>query len=400
MGGAFIGLADDWSAIYFNPAGLAQLEGREVVLRFMQANPAISESHSVANQSPGGIFPNVYKTMFGTPEITQFKETDAESAHYYYPGIAGYQKLGEWTLGWGPYVVQADYIDWEDHIEDVNHPPNDIDASFERKMFLLVTNFSLAREVRSNFMVGAGLNVLYLRLKNHIRKAYTNYNPTPSLVSYTFHYDMNTSGVGLEGLFGLLYKPTDRFSIGCVYRTGDTLHLDGRAHYSLIPYWPAESSDVDQHFHHPPTYGVGIAYRPIERLVLTADWTRTDWTDWGNYIRYETEGIGLKSPPWHSLDWDRSDKARLGAEYTLRSGVKLRAGVYYDPPAAPSEQVGLDGIVDTYRRTYSLGVGWKAGLWKIDAGYLYAWGRRYGPGESRNTVEAHSLIFSFCRSFL
>ena len=27
MGGAFIGLADDWTAIYWNPAGLTQLTG-------------------------------------------------------------------------------------------------------------------------------------------------------------------------------------------------------------------------------------------------------------------------------------------------------------------------------------------------------------------------------------
>jgi len=393
MGGAFIGLADDWSAIYWNPAGLAQLDGREVVLRFMYAHPSITDSDSVANQAPDGVFPKIYPT-----EPSQFEETEAEPMHFFYPGIAGYQGLGKWTLGWAPYVVLGDYVDWEDRVKDGLN--NDIDASFERKMFLMVTNFSLAREVRPNFMVGVGLNVLYLRLKNHINKVYINTTANPYTPDYTFHYDMKTSGVGLEGIFGLLYKPTDRFSIGCVYRTGDTIHLDGRAHYKLSLMPPAESSDIDQHFHHPPTYGVGIAYMPIERLVLTADWTRTDWTDWGNYIRYATEGIGLRNPPWHSLDWDRSDKARLGAEYTLRSGVKLRAGVYYDPAAAPSEQVGLDRIVDTHRRTYSFGVGWKAGLWKLDAGYIYTWGRRYTPEGSRNTVEAHSFTFSFIRPFL
>ena len=32
MGGAFIGVADDWTAIYWNPAGLAQLHGAGVGL--------------------------------------------------------------------------------------------------------------------------------------------------------------------------------------------------------------------------------------------------------------------------------------------------------------------------------------------------------------------------------
>ncbi|PIP39595.1 hypothetical protein COX18_09635, partial [Candidatus Desantisbacteria bacterium CG23_combo_of_CG06-09_8_20_14_all_40_23] len=30
MGGAFIGLADEWTAIYWNPAGLTQLQGKGV----------------------------------------------------------------------------------------------------------------------------------------------------------------------------------------------------------------------------------------------------------------------------------------------------------------------------------------------------------------------------------
>ena len=30
MGGAFIGLADDYSAVYWNPAGITQIKGMEV----------------------------------------------------------------------------------------------------------------------------------------------------------------------------------------------------------------------------------------------------------------------------------------------------------------------------------------------------------------------------------
>ena len=32
MGGATLGLADDWSALYWNPAGLAYLRGSEIIL--------------------------------------------------------------------------------------------------------------------------------------------------------------------------------------------------------------------------------------------------------------------------------------------------------------------------------------------------------------------------------
>ena len=32
MGGAFIGLADDYSAVYWNPAGITQIQGMEVTV--------------------------------------------------------------------------------------------------------------------------------------------------------------------------------------------------------------------------------------------------------------------------------------------------------------------------------------------------------------------------------
>ncbi|MEA1927745.1 MAG: hypothetical protein U9N73_06025 [Candidatus Auribacterota bacterium] len=40
MGGAYIGLADDWTASYWNPAGLSQLEGSGVGANFLSPHPS------------------------------------------------------------------------------------------------------------------------------------------------------------------------------------------------------------------------------------------------------------------------------------------------------------------------------------------------------------------------
>ena len=50
MGGAFAGVADDFTAIYWNPAGLAQIRQSEVYVGFQRNG---RESQSVFNGSQG-----------------------------------------------------------------------------------------------------------------------------------------------------------------------------------------------------------------------------------------------------------------------------------------------------------------------------------------------------------
>ena len=40
MGGAFVGVADDFTAMYWNPAGLAQMQQREVQVSFLRNSRA------------------------------------------------------------------------------------------------------------------------------------------------------------------------------------------------------------------------------------------------------------------------------------------------------------------------------------------------------------------------
>ena len=50
MGGAFVGVADDFTAMYWNPAGLAQMQRREVQVSFLRNSRA---NDSIFNGIPG-----------------------------------------------------------------------------------------------------------------------------------------------------------------------------------------------------------------------------------------------------------------------------------------------------------------------------------------------------------
>jgi long-subunit fatty acid transport protein len=61
MGGAFAGVADDFTAIYWNPAGLAQMTNREVRVSFLRNG---RETESTFNGTPG--FSDLSNTRFGS----------------------------------------------------------------------------------------------------------------------------------------------------------------------------------------------------------------------------------------------------------------------------------------------------------------------------------------------
>ena len=52
MGGAFIGVADDWTALYWNPAGLSQLNEKGVAFSLEYLQVMAHDSSGLANPIP------------------------------------------------------------------------------------------------------------------------------------------------------------------------------------------------------------------------------------------------------------------------------------------------------------------------------------------------------------
>ncbi len=93
MGGAFIGLADDWTAIYWNPAGLAQLKNKGIGISLTQPNPKIKDGNSVANPNQADmsidqndVFTRIPSAPYNEP--THFNKKEV-TTHLYNPGIGG-----------------------------------------------------------------------------------------------------------------------------------------------------------------------------------------------------------------------------------------------------------------------------------------------------------------------
>jgi len=374
MGGAFIGVADDWTAPYWNPAGLTQTVGNGFGVALLHPNYTAIDGNSIANPDianmsfdQGDIFIQSYPV-----EPTSFERTEVTGS-FYQPFVGGFLDLKGIKFGGGFYIPVGNWVDWKDTIPD----PTDaeISASYYTKMYLMVGNLSVAKEIIPGLSLGAGLNLLYLKNQYQAEKSYKG-STNPFFIDYDFKYITKGNGTGFEGTFGVLYNPLPVLSVGAIYRTGSELSLDGSGEYSYtLPLPQAESSNYTEKFRHPTTYGIGAAFSPMPNLLITADWQGTKWSTWKTDIVYETVGVGLRNQDT-DWGWKSTDRIRLGGELNVTEEIALRAGYYTDESPAPDPQVSLTNINDVDRRGVTFGAGYEVRRFHFDLVYEYLWGER------------------------
>ena len=373
MGGAFIGLADDWTAIYWNPAGLTQIRGAGAGFEFSSPHVEMRDGDSLANLPLAEIDRRFQRDAFAQyppeAEPRQFDKKSVKHDFYIPAGAAGYWKWADWNMAVGYYIPAGYYTDWDDRIP---YGAGTITADLFQELSVTALNFSLARKINSALALGAGLNVLYGEVDYEASKTVAD----SGISNYSYAFDSGSDGTGYEGVFGGLYHINQKLSLGGVYRTGGVIDLDGRARTSLTLTGLSEASGYVQKFRHPATYGLGTAYRYTTNLILTADWQRTDWSAFDIDIEYDTPGLALTDQDY-SADWSDSNRYRLGVEWKPILRWAFRAGYFFDESPLPDKSVSLSNIVGVDRHSVTLGVGYEwCNDWFVDLILAHAWGDR------------------------
>jgi hypothetical protein len=158
---------------------------------------------------------------------------------------------------------------------------------------------------------------------------------------------------GWNANLGLIWSPIDSLNVGLVGKTRFTgnleLHRQRTDYFSeLDPDHPdtENKDDGDVRFDFPGAVGVGASWRPRSAMTLSADYTRTFWSQ-GRIRNFFVLPPTLPTQPnlkppkqsfvelhYPTLDDDQqfdSTQMRLGAEYVVigtRVKVPLRGGVF------------------------------------------------------------------------
>lgn len=366
MGGAFIAVADDATAVSFNPAGLAQLLNPEVsfVGRGLMREVSYTDVSTAARNH----------TNLVTDSLNSESRFDPLLLSGTLPLRIGGHTLAL-QLSAQRFLALA-----EDNSRDLVETPTTpggtsgfLRQSIQQTGQIDLYSFAMAYEASQRILVGVSVNSWrgVWDLNSDSSKTYGG---------RTAFVDFSQSNhlVGTNFNLGLIWRwPT--WSLGLVRRTAfQGTYTFGTTFQASAGGPPISrvSPDLSVGLRWPSTTGIGFAYRPADRWLVTADLVHTAWSD----ARYTTNQRSLDGLNFFDLDKgfrtpDATD-FHMGFEHltVTRGGhvISLRGGLSREP------QPVVDATTGEQRVMYgaSVGVGIKVGRYSFDTAYRYAWAKR------------------------
>lgn len=374
MGGAFISVADDASAIYWNPAGLSQLRGSGFSVGVYSMTPHISDRNGATNNSvldgsfdpnKGDAFPAFVETE---PREFDDHEEDWLSAATM-PAFVYYKNFGTYTIAGGIYGVGGAYSTYDDSIYDPSNGAR-IHGDVFAVLGLMAFNTSVGYQLSEKLSVGVGVDILYNSFRVDLDKDYSD--PTGNPGNYEYKAKVREDGIGFQGNIGLLYHFNEKFSMGVDFKTGSSFDLEGETRVKLrgsgAPFESNEKSNSRSEFKYAPSLGIGASYRPNPDLLFAVDVVATDWRDlkWmGSTAVYDTPGPLLQNQDGDPK-WELAYTYRAGIEWRYSERVTFRAGYTQEDSGVPSEFENLTTTTIGDIRFLNFGAGIKYEKWKVD----------------------------------
>ncbi len=348
MGGAFIGLANDASAVFYNPAGITNLEGTNISLGTAIIIPAF------AFQGPTSVDKNLY---------TKANDLVFPPTHFY----ATHQLTDNLTAGFGFYTLFGLGSEW-----DKNWAGRELATETHFQTFFL--NPVIAYKIMDNLSIAAGYSLVIAT----VSMGHSNYvQPTDTYVESKL--EGSTTGHGFNA--GLQFKPMKGLSLGAVYRHNVQLDFeDGDATFDI----PASLNPAVDAIHaglFPDTkgsagiklanlIGAGLAYDLTDDFTATFDFMQLGWSSYDELTIKFDDPVAGKDETVAEKGYEDSYSLRFGLEYRYTESLAFRAGYCRDNHAVPDENVEPD-LPEGDRNCYTVGIGYKMSDFIIDAWYFY-----------------------------
>lgn len=344
-GEAFAATADNASAIYYNPAGITQLEGHN----FRGGVYGIYLKPSYKPRT-GGTFDNE-KTLHAIPQLF----------YAYTP------EKGPLSYGLGIYSPYGLSLEWP---QDTGFRT----LAIETALTYMTLNPVVAVEVLPSLSFGAGLTINYADMDLRQGLAW----PTQPYDEFRFTGDGWDVGYNL----GLLWKPHEKVSIGIAFRSTTTVNLEGQTEYynnvaipGLLPTFPKQQVDAEGEMPFPLNAVFGISYRPTPNWNLEFN---ADYTDW-NRLNTVTIEQATPFPPLLpqniplTLNWESSWYYEFGATRYFGNGWSISAGYIFNENSVPDANY-TPFVADMDRHFLSIGTGFKGQKIQFDAAYQFGYG--------------------------
>jgi long-chain fatty acid transport protein len=347
MAGAFTSIANNPSAIWHNPAGLAWVDGTQLMLGATFIVPV----GSVTMPNLGGLKYKQENQVFYPPNVyITHKFSDRVTA-----GIGFMAPFGLGTK-------------WPNSNNDF--PLRYAGVSNDMKTFFI--NPTIAFKLTDKLSLGVGVSYIFSSLElNQVLPAPVL---NPALPMFDIPVAMKTTGTSFNWNAGILYREKT-FSLGLSYRSHFNIKYDGDAtlstEFTPDPYKPfiPTSGTVTTTFKFPDIMTVGISFNLTQKLIWSVDFHEYFWKRYDAYTIEFTSAAGQVPLEKEPL-WKNSYCLRTGFQYQASERLALRAGAAYDRTPQPLADMDPN-LPDANRMFFTVGLGYKIGKLMLDFAYHF-----------------------------
>ncbi len=340
--GAFVARADDPSAIFYNPAGLAA----HPRLGVLAGVTAIISSTTASRLQPAGTSSSSETRVFFPPTLYAAVPLPVLDGRV----VAGLGAFTQYGLGmtWP--------ADWPGRYQITGADARSINV-----------NPTLSVRVLPRLWVGAGMSVVYAVLE--LRRAV-------DLTQEDGRIHMGGTATAFGGNGGLLWEAIpDRLRLGLAYRSATHLRVDdGRADFTVPPEFSQQLRDqrVRSVIRTPHLVTAAASVRTAGQLRLSIDVVYATWSsfEWF-YFRFPDSSPEADLSTFERQDWNNTVSVRAGGELPIAEHWRVRGGLGYDPSPVPRDT--LSPVIPDAARTYvSAGVSRDLGPVRAELSYMLA----------------------------
>jgi long-chain fatty acid transport protein len=358
-GNAFVATADNPSAIYYNPAGITQLEGEHI-----QAGSLLYLGIYGDYESPSGTTVHNNAEVLAAPTLQYTFSPEGLPLSF---GLGVYEPFGF-------------SVDWP------NSTPFRQEA-MQGHLDYLTINPVVAWKVVPSLSIAAGPTFNYSTV-DFIQGLLPV--PYPSIPGAQAEFKGDNWSCGFNA--GVLWQPLPQWSFGASYRSSSRSDYQGHfIEQSPLGYNSfAASSSID----FPQMAIGGISFRPTPKWNIEFD---LNWADWSSVNALAVPQQNVLNRP---LDWNSTFMYEIGVTRSFDNGYYLSVG-YFFSPASTSTQYFTPLVPDTDLHVGSVGGGYKGKHWDWAAAFqLIAGGWRSVTAEPPyGVVDGQYRLFTPTLSF-
>jgi long-subunit fatty acid transport protein len=444
MGNTSVGIADDFSALFGNPAGLSQQKSFEFSVGLSSygygndvtffGNKMTDKKSAINLNNLGIVYPIAtvrggLTFAFGFGRVANYKSVAS---------FDGFNPKSSIVRSFSPYdgkpyeefdLLTLSLQDANDLLN--NHLPFKIKLADTLDDFLFpvlldsvqqtarvlegggLNNWSFGGgiDVAKNISVGVTLNIVsgsYSYEREFIETDTRNIHQTfPVDLDHWIYRDNFKSDIsGFNALIGFMYRNPGKMKIGAtlrtptVYEISETFGEEGESMFDNNDNFTASNENkIEYKVITPMVLTVGISVQLNEWLLLAGDAEYTDWTE----MEFDSNNPDLISKNRYIDRYMQETwNLRGGAEFTLwKLGLKLRGGIEWKPSPWKNDPAEYDQLNYTAGLGYlldessSINVSYALGSWNTFRNNYY-WGNSPASQTSEAvTTQTVNITFSY-----